>query len=186
MPRRSITDVSAATVAMLTVALARAAGHRRVGGVRRGTCALLCMVSIATGPAFAAPEDVMLGTRVQWLDAPGGAADVDVHGGEPVRPGMRVRVTTHWHYGGTVALPRRALVIDAALPRWLQYAGNASRRRGAEVQASVDGFDFADPDTLSFGGRPVPEPEVRALRWTIDAEVDPGEEGDLSYDAVTR
>lgn len=158
------------------------------GGIRslRVAWALVVLLASPALPALAAPEDVMLTTRVQWLDAPGGAADVAAHAGEPVRPGMRVRVTTHWRYGGTATLPRRALVIDAALPPWLRYAGNASHRRGAEVQVSADGFDFAAPDALSFGGRPVPQEEVRAVRWTIDAEVDGGEEGELAYDALTR
>ena len=127
----------------------------------------------------------MLHTSMEWLDAPGGAAPVAAHAGEVLRPGMRIRVHTRWRYVGTEALPPQTLVIDAAVPDWLRFFTIAGPRRGAKARVSADGFDFLVAEVALVGEQDA-NARWRAVRWVIDSAVEPGAEGTLSFDAVTR
>ncbi len=122
---------------------------------------------------------------MEWLDAPGGAAPVAAHAGEALRPGMRIRVHTRWRYVGAEALLPRMLVIDAAIPDWLRFVTVAGLRRGAQVLVSADGFDFTGAD-VALAGAQDGDKSWHAVRWVIDSAVEPGAEGTLSFDAITR
>lgn len=166
---------------------------RRLPAVLLAAALLLCAAFIAAPRAVAeavaavpgsAPE-VMLHTSMEWLDAPGGAAPVTAHAGEPLRPGMRIRVHTRWRHVGTAALPPQTLVIDAAVPDWLRFQAVAGPRRGATATVSANGFDFTGAD-VALAGEQDANARVRAVRWVIDSAVEPGAEGTLSFDSLTR
>lgn len=95
--------------------------------------------------------------------------------------GDRLRYSTRYQNLG--AEPGGSAVIAMPVPAGVEYQAGSVRAGRAEVTVSVDGgISFGDERALALAN----PARITNIRWTFADGIQPGERGEVSFEAIVR
>ncbi len=148
---------------------------RKIGTVCAAVCGLTFVVT--------ANAEVRLTTAVERVS---GSAGADAEGisaradslDEAVT-GDELRYTISFENAGTVTVPAGFIVITNPVPGGTDYLPGSAAGVATHIETSTDGSTFV---TSSQGTRePAAGAGFRAVRWTLERDLAPGESGSVEF-----
>ncbi len=141
----------------------------------------------ASGAAAAAVALVHTVEKVVEVTAEDGTVTTELVAADSVVPGDELRYTIQFTNDGDSAVDAGTIVITNPLPAELEYLPGTAFGAGTDIQFSIDGETFAEPDALTVVVDGVetkaPASAYTAIRWTFGPALEPGASGHVSFSA---
>ena len=155
----------------------------------RGAGAVRLFVAIS-GLALSAhaAAEVMLENSVQKVETflnESGDSERRLVDADSVVPGDELRYTIKFSNNGSVVVDANSVVITNPVPDNTEYLEGTAFGSGTVIVYSLDGEAFAAPEALTVMDQGVEvsasAKEYRAIRWTFQPELKPGESSHVSF-----
>ena len=156
--------------------------HRAV----RSATFLLAMTCAFTATAVEA--QVRLENTIKKVETfvnEAGAVERRLVDANSVVPGDELQYTVRFTNEGTLPVDAGTIVITDAIPAHTEYLEGTAYGAGTEVQFSIDGEAFGNPDELNVvkeGAEVIASArDYRSIRWKFAPALEPGETGHVSF-----
>jgi uncharacterized repeat protein (TIGR01451 family) len=150
---------------------------RGVGVLAR--CFFVLSLACLSGTALAEVRMATTVARVETTIDPGGRVKRELLPAERVLPGEELRYAITFTNHSETLVERGRIIITNAIPEGARYLSGSAGGESVRTEYSMDGETFLPLDP----GAGVPEQGdgVASLRWTYDADLAPGESGEVFF-----
>ncbi|MFP6834508.1 MAG: hypothetical protein VB948_00190 [Pseudomonadales bacterium] len=147
----------------------------------------ICLVWALAASATAAAQVILENSveKVETFVNEAGEPERRLVDADSVVPGDELRYTITFANDGSESVDAGSVVITNPIPEETEYLNGTAFGSGTDIVFSVDGENFAAPETLTVirDGLEMPASakDYQSIRWVFQPLLEPGDTGNVSF-----